>query len=77
MYCVASNEDYGQLCAVTEPPCTNNHEDGRLTCVEHRDEEDELCRYVEKAGWHAKRRATAAFEDTVEVTLSSLFSEQS
>lgn len=71
-YCVSCNEVYGELCTVREPLYTNKHEDGRVMCVEYPDKEDELCRYIEKAGWHAKRRATAAREDTVEVNLSSI-----
>ena len=63
-FCVSCDEVYGHICAITEPPCPNNHEDGRLTCAEHGPDEDELRSYMEKAGWHAKRRAAAAEEDT-------------
>jgi len=53
-YCVSCNEVCGKMCAITEPTCIYGHEDGRLTCVEHRDKEDELYRYFEKAGCYAK-----------------------
>ena len=67
-FCVSCDEVYGHICAITEPPCPNNHEDGRLTCAENGPDEDELRSYMEKAGWHAKRRAAAAEEDTFEAS---------
>ena len=51
---------YDALCAVTTPPCQNQHEHGRLTCAAHSGLENTYNYYNSLGGWHIEQRARAA-----------------
>ena len=67
-YCVEHEPLHGAKCSfwiATSEPCSNNREDGRLTCAHHRRQEDEFNRRNKEASWTAAQRARFLKEEVI------------